>query len=86
MPLRPMIAFVMFFSPPRNVSGDAQMQEMTRELIDAAVEAEGRYYLPYRLHGTTAQFRRAPELALGVRIVVRDVRPTMHFRNTQIGE
>ena len=56
---QPMIAFVMFFSQPRTVSGDAQMQEMTRELIDAALQAEGRYYLPYRLHATPAQFRRA---------------------------
>jgi FAD/FMN-containing dehydrogenase len=55
----PMIAFVMFFSQPRSESGDAHMQEMTRELIDAALEAKGRYYLPYRLHATIAQFRRA---------------------------
>ncbi len=54
-----MVAFVMFFSQPRTASGDAQMQQMTRELIDAALDAEGRYYLPYRLHATMAQFRRA---------------------------
>lgn len=53
------VAFVMFFSQPRTASGDAQMQQMTRELIDAALDAEGRYYLPYRLHATMAQFRRA---------------------------
>jgi FAD/FMN-containing dehydrogenase len=53
------VAFVMFFSQPRTASADAQMHAMTRELIDAALEAEGRYYLPYRLHATTAQFRRA---------------------------
>src|SRR5205823_13643055 len=41
---QPMIAFVMFFSQTRTVSGDAQMQEMTRELIDAALEVGGRYY------------------------------------------
>jgi len=56
---QPMIAFVMFFSQTRTVSGDAQMQEMTRELIDAALEVGGRYYLPYRLHATMAQFGRA---------------------------
>jgi FAD/FMN-containing dehydrogenase len=53
------VAFVMFFSQPRTASGDAHMQEMTQALIDAALEAEGRYYLPYRLHATTTQFRRA---------------------------
>ena len=54
-----MIAFVMFFSQPRTVAGDEQMQVMTRELVDAALDAGGRYYLPYRLHASAAQFRRA---------------------------
>lgn len=35
----------------------------TRALIDAALAHGGRYYLPYRLHATRAQFRRAyPEV------------------------
>jgi FAD/FMN-containing dehydrogenase len=53
------LAFVMFFSQPRNSAGDAEMQAMTRELVDAVLEAGGRYYLPYRLHATPTQFRRA---------------------------
>src|SRR6266550_1015760 len=53
------LAFVMFFSQPRTPAGDAEMQSMTRELVDAVLEAEGRYYLPYRLHPSAAQFRRA---------------------------
>jgi hypothetical protein len=32
---------------------------MRRELPDAVLEAGGPYYLPYRLHPTTGQFRRA---------------------------
>lgn len=35
------------------------MEALTRELIDAALEHEGRYYLPYRLHATPEQFHRA---------------------------
>jgi FAD/FMN-containing dehydrogenase len=54
-----MIAFVMFFSQPRTPAGDAEMQEMTREMVDAVLNAGGRYYLPYRLHPTPAQFHRA---------------------------
>ena len=49
----------MFFSQPRTAAGDAEMQAMTRELVDIALEAGGRYYLPYRLHATAAQFRLA---------------------------
>jgi len=53
------LAFVMFFSQPRTKEGDAEMQAMTRELVDAVLQAGGRYYLPYRLHATPAQFVRA---------------------------
>jgi FAD/FMN-containing dehydrogenase len=35
------------------------MEALTQELIDAAIECEGCYYLPYRLHATKAQFYKA---------------------------
>jgi FAD/FMN-containing dehydrogenase len=53
------ISFVMLFNHPRTIAGDAQMQALTHDLIDAALAAGGRYYLPYRLHATPDQFRRA---------------------------
>jgi FAD/FMN-containing dehydrogenase len=53
------IAFVMFFSQARTDKGDHEMREVTRELVDAALAAGGRYYLPYRLHATGEQFHRA---------------------------
>lgn len=56
---QPMVAFVMFFSQPRTGAADEDMRQMTRKLIDAAVEAGGRYYLPYRLHASGEQFRAA---------------------------
>jgi FAD/FMN-containing dehydrogenase len=56
---RDMLAFVMFFSQPRSAAGDAEMQAMTIELVDAVLKSDGQYYLPYRLHATPAQFRRA---------------------------
>jgi FAD/FMN-containing dehydrogenase len=56
---RPMISFVMLFEQPRTDEGDAAMQKLTRELIDAALRADGRYYLPYRLHASREQFQRA---------------------------
>ena len=55
----PMISFVMLFVQDRNESGEEDMVEMTRELIDASLDLGGRYYLPYRLHATREQFRRA---------------------------
>jgi len=55
----PLIAFVMLFLQPRTDEGEAAMRTLTRELIDAAHEHGGRYYLPYRLHATREQFIRA---------------------------
>jgi FAD/FMN-containing dehydrogenase len=54
-----MLAFVMFFSQPRSAAGDADMQAMTIELVDAVLRSDGQYYLPYRLHATPGQLRRA---------------------------
>jgi FAD/FMN-containing dehydrogenase len=56
---RDMLAFVMFFSQPRSAAGDADMQAMTIELVDAVLRSDGQYYLPYRLHATPGQLRRA---------------------------
>ncbi len=54
-----MFAFVMLFNQPRTAKADARMELMTQELIDAAIACGGRYYLPYRLHATKAQFFQA---------------------------
>jgi len=54
-----MLAFVMLFVQEKTDEGERQMQEMTRALIDAALQHEGRYYLPYRLHATREQFHTA---------------------------
>ena len=54
-----MFGFVMLFNQLRTPNADSRMEAMTRELIDAALESGGRYYLPYRLHATKAQFSKA---------------------------
>lgn len=55
----PVIAFVMFLNQARTPEGEARMETMTRELIDAVLDVGGCYYLPYRLHATPEQFHRA---------------------------
>lgn len=53
----------------------------TRKLIDAALSNGGRYYLPYRLHATQAQFKRAyPEIDAFARLK-REIDPNHRFRN-----
>ncbi len=54
-----MFSLVMLFNQPRTPEGEAQMEALTRKLIDASLAAGGRYYLPYRLHATREQFQRA---------------------------
>jgi FAD/FMN-containing dehydrogenase len=54
-----MLAFVMLFLQETTEGGEARMAALTRSLIDAVIEHEGRYYLPYRLHATPEQFHRA---------------------------
>ncbi len=56
---QPVIAFVMLFNQPRTEEGNTCMEALTHDLIEAALSHGGRYYLPYRLHATPAQFRRA---------------------------
>jgi len=56
---REMLALVLLFNQRRTSAAEHVMESMTRELIDAALDCEGRYYLPYRLHATAEQFRRA---------------------------
>jgi FAD/FMN-containing dehydrogenase len=56
---RDMLALVMLFNQSRTPEGDTKMGALTREMIDAALECGGRYYLPYRLHATRQQFAKA---------------------------
>ncbi|MFN7971516.1 MAG: FAD-binding oxidoreductase [Acidobacteriota bacterium] len=52
---QPMFSLVLLFAQPRTPDGDASMEGLTRELIDAAYARGGRYYLPYRLAATKKQ-------------------------------
>lgn len=54
----------------------------TRELIDLVLAHEGRYYLPYQLHATRAQFEKAyPEIEQ-LRQIKRQVDPDNKLTNT----
>jgi len=54
-----MLALVMLFSQERTEAGETSMEQFTRALVDVALDLGGTYYLPYRLHPTLDQFRRA---------------------------
>jgi FAD/FMN-containing dehydrogenase len=78
---KPMIAFVMLLVQERNSDGEARMQELAHELIDAAMAHDGRYYLPYRLHATREQFYRAYPQAHEFFALKRKYDPDALFQN-----
>lgn len=74
-------SFVLYHKQRSTRGADRAAKVWTRRLIDAALACEGRYYLPYRPHATTEQFRRAyPESAAFAELKAR-LDPERRFRN-----
>lgn len=72
---------VMLFHQQRTPEAEAKMQIMTQKLIEAALAVGGRYYLPYRLHATPKQFRRAYPQAAKFFALKRKYDPDGIFQN-----
>ncbi|WP_242164681.1 FAD-binding oxidoreductase [Lysobacter sp. M15] len=74
-------SFVVYHKQRSWAGADAETERWTQRLVAAALDHGGRYYLPYRLHATPMQFRRAyPEHIAFARI--RDaIDPQNRFRN-----
>jgi FAD/FMN-containing dehydrogenase len=76
-----LFSFVMLFNQPRTPNADSRMEAMTQGLIDAALEAGGRYYLPYRLHASGAQFAKSYPQATAFFAAKRRYDPAEVFQN-----
>lgn len=50
---------VMLFNIERTVAADQKLGKLARDLIDAAIDCGGTYYLPYRPYASPEQFVRA---------------------------
>ena len=78
---QPRIAAVMLFVQQRTAQADDDMRAMTVKLIDRVLALGGSYYLPYRLHATVEQMRRAyPRLDEFIAAKKR-YDPQLRFRN-----
>ncbi len=54
---------VLYINQTTDASGNAKMQKVTGELIDATIAHGGRFFLPYQLYYTPAQLRASyPEI------------------------
>jgi FAD/FMN-containing dehydrogenase len=77
----PVFGLVMLYHYPRTAVADEAMAGLTRELIDAALDCGGTYYLPYRPHATPGQFRRAYPNAAAFVALKRKHDPQEIFQN-----
>lgn len=73
--------FVLYHKQRSWNAAEQNSRRWTRALIDAALDHGGRYYLPYRLHASVAQFRRAYPQADAFAAIKQQIDPGNRFRN-----
>lgn len=74
-------AFVVYYKQGTTDAAKAAVSAWTRELVDAALACGGTYYLPYQIHATPEQFRRAYPRFGEFLALKRRVDPQDRFRN-----
>jgi FAD/FMN-containing dehydrogenase len=74
-------SFVLYYKQRNSERASSAVGVWTRELIDAALANGGRYYLPYRLDATRAQFGRAYPEARTFSALKARVDPAHRFKN-----
>jgi FAD/FMN-containing dehydrogenase len=74
-------AFVVYYKQGVDEAARREVGAWTRELIDAALAVGGTYYLPYQIHATAEQFRRAYPRADEFFALKRRYDPDYRFRN-----
>lgn len=73
--------FVLYYKQRRYPWSDTQTVPWTRALIDAALQCNGRYYLPYRPHATREQFIQAYPQVTDFIQIKQSVDPNMRMTN-----
>lgn len=74
-------SFVLYHKQRAWPGADEAAGIWTRQLIETTLALGGRYYLPYRLHATPAQFHRAYPEAAAFAALKRRFDPERRFRN-----
>ena len=74
-------SFVVYYKQRTHAAARRKTAAWTRAMIDTALAFGGRYYLPYQLHATRAQFERAYPEAENLRAIKRSVDPAGRFTN-----
>jgi FAD/FMN-containing dehydrogenase/uncharacterized membrane protein YhaH (DUF805 family) len=74
-------AFVVWYKQATTEVEKGRVAVWTRELIDAALQFEGAYYLPYQAHATPDQFHKAYPNAKKLFALKKKYDPDFKFRN-----
>lgn len=77
----PVFCFVLYHKQRSWQRAEQAAAAWTRRLVDAALDHGGRYYLPYRLHASQAQFLRAYPGASDYAALKHRIDPDQRFRN-----
>jgi FAD/FMN-containing dehydrogenase len=78
---RECFAFVVYHQMRTTPEAWQHAETWTRAMLDEVIAAEGRWYLPYQIHGTTDQFAAAYPGAEALFALKRQVDPDYTFRN-----
>jgi FAD/FMN-containing dehydrogenase len=76
-----MFCFVVYYKQGTTEAERKSVGVWTRELIDAAIAVNGSYYLPYQIHATKEQFRKAYPRTSEFFALKKRIDPTNKFRN-----
>jgi FAD/FMN-containing dehydrogenase len=74
-------SFVIYYEQGTREEDKKQVQVWTNDLINAALEEGGTFYLPYQIHATKNQFLKAYPRASEYFSIKKKVDPTYKFRN-----
>jgi len=74
-------AFVVYYRQETNEEAKQQVKLWSQEIIEAVIEENGAYYLPYQLHASTPQFMKAYPRANEYFVLKQQVDPDYRFRN-----
>jgi FAD/FMN-containing dehydrogenase len=74
-------SFVIYYKQGTTNSAKKQVRTWSREMIDQVLTVGGRYYLPYQIHATNAQFKKAYKNYKKFFAVKKLYDPTYKFKN-----
>jgi len=75
-------SIVLYINQTTDEAGNAQMRQVTRELIDLTTKLNGRFFLPYQLHYTPEQLQKSYPEIRAFFTAKKKYDPQLRFTNT----